>query len=77
MCTRTFQQPTILLAWQKAGLYLFNLDIVLSKMKNFEGEKPDSILLSPSTQLPSFEANVSEANTQRSQGVFDKTFKPF
>ena len=67
----------ILSAWRKARLYPFNPDIILSKIKNFEGEKPDLILLSPSTQLPSFEANVSEANRQRSQGVFDKTFKPF
>ena len=77
MRTRTFKQPTILSAWRKAGLYPFNPDIVLSKMKNFEGEKPDLILVSPSSQLPSFEANIREANAQRSQGVFDTAFKPF
>ena len=77
MRTRTFKQPTILSAWRKAGLYPFNPDIILSKMKNFEGEKPDLILVSPSSQLPSFEANIREANAQRSQGVFDTAFKPF
>jgi len=40
MRKQTFKKTTILSAWKKAGLYPFQLDIVIDKMKLFNLERP-------------------------------------